>query len=249
MTPQLEDLVEEAYGLFQKYKVNSPLDVCTHCCVTDDEENRLASLVVRRIPQDLLTIYNDSAKPTQSDQKYLNEVKHFLPRYMELIAQFKYPSFTPELALSRLALFSNSDWTERELDLIQKFAEAFFQRCLHTYPVPDASLVNILIMFDKVDLDVDPMLGSWEEAHSAESAMHFCDLINHEIDFGKERKLVNSFAEDGLNMKIRNWLCKEGVTASFAKTIEGIILNPKEIQGDSLSSMSDAYEILESGVL
>src|SRR5262245_29372956 len=110
----LEEIIEQSYRLFATYKVTRPLDVCTDdCCMSPADEARLATLPVKSIPKELLEEYNDEAKP---EKTRIDEVKHFLPRYLDLIGQFQFPTHSTELSFSRLVPFEKSEWTSDELD-------------------------------------------------------------------------------------------------------------------------------------
>lgn len=111
MTEKLQKIVSEAYTLFKKYKVSRPLDVCTDCCVIAQEENQLATLSVRFIPQELLETWNIAAKANEPD---LAEFKHFLPRFLDLITQYKFTSYCTELSLKSFGYYSEKDWTKKE---------------------------------------------------------------------------------------------------------------------------------------
>jgi hypothetical protein len=146
--------VHKAYDLFSKYRVERPLDVCTQsCCMKPEDEGRLAALPVRQIPVELLAEYNDSARPVKTRIK---EVKHFLPRYLELIGQFQFPAHSTELSFSRLIPFDKSEWSGEELTLLDEFSKLFFKNCLSSYPIPSLSdnITSILILFRGVDFDL-----------------------------------------------------------------------------------------------
>ncbi len=114
VTTMLTEIIEKSYRLFAKYHPTRPLDICTNCCMTPEAEAKLASLAVNQIPKELLAAYNDGAKP---EKTRIEEVKHFLPRYLDLVAQFEFPTHSTELSFSRLIPFDKHEWTKEELEL------------------------------------------------------------------------------------------------------------------------------------
>jgi hypothetical protein len=210
----LQETIDKAYKVFESYKPARPLDVCTDCCMTVEQEGKLANLPVREIPQDLLAAYNDSAKPVKTR---IEEVKHFLPRYLDLIAQFKFPTHSTELSFSRLIPFDNSEWIDQEQQLIAQFSIDFFKHCLSTYPIPSFSdrIDTIIIMFWRAGFDINSLLTIWENEKTEESVLHFRDLYFHGFDQYNQAKLFSSFGDNELADKLRNWLDKDVVKKIF----------------------------------
>ncbi|MBO9566081.1 MAG: hypothetical protein J7621_25120, partial [Niastella sp.] len=129
----LQETIELAYRIFRHYPAMRPLDVCTEgCCMEPAGEERLAIMPVQEIPLSLLMEYNDGAKSSKTPT---GEVKHFLPRYFELVSNFQFPSHSTELSFCRLAPFDQQEWTADELEVLNSFAIEFFRKCLHAYPI------------------------------------------------------------------------------------------------------------------
>ena len=45
MSIVLSEIIEQSYSLFAKYHPSRPLDICTDCCMTPEEEGKLAGLL------------------------------------------------------------------------------------------------------------------------------------------------------------------------------------------------------------
>lgn len=242
MTPALKKIIEDAYRVFGTYKVTKPLDVCTACCVTDDEENDLVNLDVRYISHNLLTTYNNAAKPERPE---LNEFKHFLPRFLDLTAQFKYPSHSLETGLSGFKYFSDEDWSREERQIIEEFGKEFFQYCLETYPLPDNEHIEaILIMLSTTQMDTNQLFSYWKDTSTEESLLHFSDLVNYGFELKQQEKLSDAFADQEVTDKITQWLGNSSIRTSFAKKIEHIIMKPGDISDRQLTELSWAYDRL-----
>ncbi|MEM6262875.1 MAG: hypothetical protein AAGI38_10235 [Bacteroidota bacterium] len=141
----MEEIIKEAYSLFENYQAQSPLDICTDCCMDKKDEGVLASLPVKEIPKSLLMEYNDGAATAKTP---INELKHFLPRYIELIVNFDFPSHSTEISLKRLKPFDREEWTSDEIEFLEKFAFTFFKKCISIHPLPKSEVIDsILIMF------------------------------------------------------------------------------------------------------
>ena len=241
----MKETVEKAYELFSKYRADRPLDVCTECCMKIEDEGLLASLPVRQIPVDLLSEYNDSAKP---EKTRIEEVKHFLPRYLDLISEFKFPTHSTELSFSRLLPFDKNEWTENELGLLEKFATDFFNQTLQTYPIPSFNdrIDTILIMFWRADFDIVRLFRLWERTDTLQSVLHFNDLYFHGFNEHNRSELFSSFGDKELCEILTSWIENEKTKEIFQERIEKVILGDYNIDERTLNELNLLYEIVRT---
>jgi hypothetical protein len=239
----MKETVEKAYELFSKYRADRPLDVCTDCCMKIEDEERLASLPVREIPVDLLSEYNDSAKP---EKTRIEEVKHFLPRYLDLISEYKFPTHSTELSFSRLLPFDKNEWAENEFELLEKFATEFFNQILQTYPIPffNDRIDTILIMLWRVEFDIATLLRVWERTDTLQSILHFNDLYFHGFNEYNKSVLFSSFGDKELSNTLTNWLENVKTKEIFEARIEKIILGDFDIDERVINELNLLYEIV-----
>lgn len=238
----LEKIIKRSYELFSNYEVNSPLDICTHCCMPKENERLLAALPIKDIPIELLTEYNDGAA---TEKTPINEVKHFLPRYLALIGKFEFPSHSAELSLKRLNPFNKKEWNDEELILLKKFAAAFFKKCLSVYPLPNRdSIDSIIIMFGKAEFELTELLAVWETETTLESVLHFRDL--YLFGFNNKNKLSNAFGENKISLIVRNWIDDKIVKQKISATIEKLIMEDNKIPEKDSNSVELLYEMMTS---
>ncbi len=240
----MKEIIDKAYDVFSKYRANLPLDVCTDCCMTVENAGRLASLPVRQIPIELLTEYNDSAKPAKTE---IEEVKHFLPRYLDSVSQFRFPSHSAELTFSRLTPFDKNEWQETELELLATFATDFFKLTLNTYPIPSFCdrIDTILIMFWLGHFNIEILLKTWEQTDTPESVLHFNDLYFQGFNEHDRSELFSSFGDKGLCRVLSNWLENEKTKEIFETRIEKIILGDYELEERTINELNLLYEIIK----
>lgn len=242
----MKETVEKAYELFSKYRADRPLDVCTdECCMKVEDEGLLASLPVRQIPVDLLRVYNDSAKP---DKTRIEEVKHFLPRYLDLISEFNFPTHSTELSFSRLTPFDKSEWTETELEILEIYSKEFFRKCLNTYPIPSFNdrIENIIVMFWRADFQIDKLLEIWEQTDSLESVLHFNELYFQGFNDYTNNKISSAFADNKIGEIMTNWMESENIKVVFKERIEKLILGDFDIDEKTLNELNLLYEIVNT---
>lgn len=212
-----------------------------------ENEALLARLPVREIPHELLMEYNDGAATEKTPD---DEIKHFLPRYFELISNFDFPSHSVEIALKRLSPFDREAWSDEELELLNAFSLAFFEKCLSTYPLPTRDeLDSIFILFWRGSLPIDPLLTLWEQHDSPSGILHLKDFYWDGFLQSKSGKMSNAFADLELSMHLRNWLSRDDVRQRFMKQIETMYMRVdhglEEIQ---LIELDVLYGMLERGV-
>jgi len=213
--------------------------------MTPEEENTLATLPLKDITSEQLAKYNDSAKPAKTS---IEEVKYFLPRYFDLIGQFRFPSHSAELSFSRLAPFDKSEWTVQEQELLKQFSIDFFNHCLTVYPIPafNDHIDSILIMLWNGGFDISNLLTCWQNDRSKESALHFRDMYLHGYNEHNPSTLSNSFGEKELADLLRKWLQQAEVKMNFSEAIEKLILEETQMEENDLYELNLLYEVLRS---
>ncbi len=92
LAPRLGDAVAKAYDVFGKYKLSGTI---VHCdcsvCMSADVARQLSSLPLSEINASLLAEYTNSAHGYDTET-IEPEFKHFLPRYLDWIANCDPPS-------------------------------------------------------------------------------------------------------------------------------------------------------------
>ena len=244
---KLADIVSDAYALFAPYTIGRTLAVCKACCITDAEEAELVSTPLRQVSRNLLqNAYYESAR-NYSDQE-LWEMKHFLPRVLELVSGFEFPCHSTEITFTRLDLNRLDMWQPAEVALLNDFALIFFASCLNSYPLPSGDgLDDILVMFGLAHLDLKPLLLAWENADTAASLQHLAQLLVYGIqDYGRRLpRLTNAFSEAYVDEVVIGWLQAAQVKQKFARQIEALILSDHNLSEEAASKVSWAYDILQ----
>jgi hypothetical protein len=247
-TRPLPAIIEDAYTLFASYAVGSSLAVCKVCCVTDADEQELLRTPLRQVSAAVLEAgYFTSARAGTAQERH--ELKHFLPRLLELVTAFEFPVHSDELAFRCLDLGCTSEWPLPERILLQEFALAFFEQCLNQYPLrTGVSLVELLIMFDLGQFELSALLAAWAAASSQSSALHLKDLLLHEIRFKHTSQLAleNPFAEKRLAAEMENWLRQPEIQQQLLKQLEHYIMQDSTLDDARMSELSWAYEVLRA---
>jgi hypothetical protein len=207
MTPELQTIVEDAYRVFGRHRITTPtLSVChCNCCMTDETERALITTPLRRIPADLLAEYTNSAHGWD-DGPIAREMRYFLPRYFELIAQGDPPdNIGLDICLRRIGRGGwRGKWPEDEEALIDRFFDALVPASLERldlerWPVGwrlafDFSAVLSCIVTASGRLD--RALATWEAAPDPAAAIHMAALREDVLVLNGRPCLEQPFLED-----------------------------------------------------
>ncbi len=221
---ELDLLINEAYKLFSGNKTNEKLDACDTCCLNKEEVDNLKSTELKKIPIELLTEYQNAAKP-----EILNivELKYFTPKYLEFLNNYQFPSIDQVLSLNRFGYFKESDWTIEEWTLLNNFAKFYFIRHLNLdINEPHyISTIEVLLMFYKGNFNINTLLNEWLKQSSDESIFCFKELLG-DIDFENSRKpkVKDTFSDEQFNKIICNWIFSNPVKNKFKKELKTTII-------------------------
>lgn len=245
----LPELVEAAYQLFAPYTIGSTLSVCKACCVSEAEEQALVSTPLRRISRQLLDdAYYASARNYSDQERW--EMKHFLPRVLELVTQFEFPCHSLELTFVRLDLNQPDHWHPGERQLLAAFASAYFQACLARYPLPAGDkLADILLMFGLAHFEVTPLLRAWATSRTVASLAHLTDLLVDGLSYSplKPLQLSNPFTEPYVDQQLAAWLRDPAVQASLQEQVAYALCH-QALPDELATRASWAYEVLTQGL-
>lgn len=244
----LPALVEAAYELFASYTIGRRLAVCTACCVTDAEVAELVSTPLRQVSRRLLqNAYYDSARNYSAQELW--EMKHFLPRVLDLVSGFEFPAHSTEITFTRLDLDQPEKWAVAELDLLRRFAAAYLAQYLDIYPLPShEALSDVLVMFGIAHFHLPDLLAQWSAASSEASLLHLKDLLLHESGYAKNGAfaLTNVFATPPVNAAFAAWLQNEQVKQAFSVRLEDRVLAPQGLTDETIAELSLTYDILRT---
>jgi hypothetical protein len=200
-TPELSAVVEEAYALFAPYTIGSTLCVC-HCnvCMTHATMRALTSTPLREIPSALLAEYTNSAHGWD-DGQIAREMRHFLPRYFDLLARNDPPdSMGVDICLRRLgAARWRTTWPHAEADLVDRFFDAMVRGAMarldvmpwQRAPEPKADMTDLLTLVITAGGDLGRVLEVWDEGPLLGAAVHFA-IVRQRLSYKDGRDILPS---------------------------------------------------------
>lgn len=186
----LEAAVERAYEVFAKYTISGTI---VHCdcpvCMTEEVAQQLSTLPLKEISSGLLGEYTNSAHG-YDDGDIEREFKHFLPRYLELIAECRPPSsldLGPCLDRLGQAGYRNR-WPAHEVAAVDAFFIEFlkasvYQLGLLEWPAGlrlEYDLGEVLVMIVRAGGDLDAALAAFDASPDPEVAVHMASM-RHDV--------------------------------------------------------------------
>jgi hypothetical protein len=170
----LEQAVETLYTTFAGYPLRDWTDPCPHCHSRECEQK------IRRVPLRDLTDEDLSEFVADSLTLWgnLDDLKHFLPRILEIAALegFDFPDL--EIVYGHLGLGKLATWPEPERAAVRAFLMAHLRADLaegvHQVYYFDPVLTGIMLIED----DITPYLSWWEQSDDPATLENLAEYAN-----------------------------------------------------------------------
>ena len=230
----LERSVARAYDVFAKYTLSGTIIYCDcPVCMTAENARALSSLPLKDISAPLLAEYTNSAHGYDTGQ-IETEFKHFLPRYLDLIAQCSPPSHLGlEICLDRLgeAGYRNA-WPRQESEAVDTFFDVFLntsldQLTLAEWPVGlrlEFDIGEVLGMVVRAGGDLERALEAFDKGKDPQAAVHMASLRG-ELRYRRGcPRYDNEHLADCPDAadKIGAWLMRDSVSARILHAVEAL---------------------------
>ena len=121
-TPRLAEAIQDLYRVFKPYQVRRHPEGCP-CCVSDADKRRLFSKPLTELsPEDL----GRFAWKVLTTWGTVEDLKHFLPRLLELVALDECTPFETEVLFGKLRLGGWTAWPDSQRESLA---------CFHRFPL------------------------------------------------------------------------------------------------------------------
>lgn len=204
LSKEMALIIERAYRLFQRYPVPQKFDICTSCCVSQEDEQALYHTPVRKLSFRLMNEYSWSAK---EQEQRPDEVRYLLPRLLELIAHGEYPGISEEICLERVGRAEPDSWLPEERQLLVDFAHQLLNDLLDNAESSSTLewLDTLLAMFHHGGFDIPALLTLISQRPGYYSIASLAVYLVTERDGGC---VTNPFISNDqqLNTAINQWI-------------------------------------------
>lgn len=200
---QLQVLIDEAYHLFKSYPMGGAMAVCNGCgcCLQESDAKLLQSTAIKKVDRRLIYEYLDAA--VADDDLLIGQMKHLLPRVLELLLQGEYLRHSTEIILDKCHCDRAQYWSAKEIDFLQRFALVYLQWVCESNDQTN-TLDEVVLMFHLAGLDITPLLVCWENMLVNPKALQ--DLLNVIVYDFQRGRYDRPFSNYESSLKISNWL-------------------------------------------
>lgn len=181
MSP-LQEAIENLYAVFAVYPLRKHVEGCP-CCVREPDHARLHSKPLRQLSGEDLNPFAAKSLTTWGDE---HDLKHFLPRLLELMAA-KGLNIDGEILTGKLIYTGKGyypgwhRWPETEQAAIRQFFMALWEEVLGKDPAyPMAH--DWLWVIGRAEDDLQPYLQAWRDAGSDSALRHLVHAVHDEYD-------------------------------------------------------------------
>lgn len=189
---ELVEAVRELYRVFRPYRTRRHPEGCT-CCVSDEDNRRLMAKPLEELTAEDLDRYSMKALTTWGE---VEDLKHFLPRLLELALVDDYNGFQVEVLFGKLRLGKWQSWPVSEQEAVTLYFHAIWKLCLESESGTDF-LDDILCALGCADCNLAPFLHMWVECHSQLGYTHLLQFLDKNASAAlKRRSLSNGFWSD-----------------------------------------------------
>lgn len=210
----LAELIDEAYTLFSAYEMGNVMAVCTECCLLPSDAKLLQVLPLKQLDARLIYQYLDAV--VKDDGLIIQQVKHLLPRILELLLEDAHLRHSKESLLDKCHCDQPDAWTVSELAFMQRFALSYFE-WLVTVSQSNTTLDEAVLMFHTAGLNIVPLLALWERLLDYPKALHdLLVLIAYDL---KQSSYQHSFANADSAAKIDDWLNRPAFKTKLVNSI------------------------------
>lgn len=200
---QLQALIDEAYHLFKAYPMGGLMAVCNGCgcCLQASDAKLLQSTAIKKVDRRLIYEYLDAA--VADEDLLIRQMKHLLPRVLELLVQGEYLRHSTEIILDKCHCDRAEYWPTKEIDFLQRFAVVYLQWVYESNDQAN-TLDEVVLMFHLAGLDIAPLLACWESMLGNPKALQ--DLLNVIVYDFQRGRYDRPFSNYESSLKISNWL-------------------------------------------
>ena len=203
-SPWLVEVIQELYRAFKPYQVRRHPEGCP-CCVSDADRSRLFSKPLAKLSEDDLGRFAWKALTTWGT---VEDLKHFLPRLLELVAMDECAPFEREALFGKLRLGAWTAWPQNEREPVENYLDAVWKDSLAS-EAGGVWIDELLCGFGNAVDDLSPFLKVWTASRVGTGYSHLVTFIDwNSATLLKRRHLTNSFwsSADAQMSQVVDWL-------------------------------------------
>ena len=246
ISENMKKMIKEAYEIFA-HDLNGKLTVCTPCCVSEENVEKLIKTPVKELSKELMQEYLNAVNYDETGL----EIKHFLPKIIEFIVKHAEIRLDTSLILDKCH-FEREIWNGTELDFIYRFSKEFMMEILKTNP-KTARMENFSVymtMFNLGGLKTEHLfdIEMWKKASEDINALwHFEEMMySYTKDYTYYSYAFSSNSE--FNEQMNLWMNSREIARVFIPVIEKYYFENPDMDYNEQWRLDQLYYILEKNL-
>ena len=246
ISENMKKMIEETYEIFA-HDLNGKLTVCTPCCVSEENVEKLIKTPIRELSRELMKEYLDAVNYDETGL----EIKHFLPKIIEFIVKHAEIRLDTSLILDKCN-FEREIWNGTELDFMYRFSKEFMMEILKTNP-KIARMENFSVymtMFNLGGLKTEHLfdIEMWKKASEDINALwHFEEMMySYTKDYTYYSYAFSSNPE--FNEQMNLWMNSREIARLFIPVIEKYYFENPDMDYNEQWRLDQLYYILEKNL-
>ena len=246
ISENMKKMIKEAYEIFA-HDLNGKLTVCTPCCVSEENVEKLIKTPVKELSKELMQEYLNAVNYDETGL----EIKHFLPKIIEFIVKHAEIRLDTSLILDKCH-FEREIWNGTELDFMYRFSKEFMMEILKTNP-KTARMENFSVymtMFNLGGLKTEHLfdIEMWKKASEDINALwHFEEMIySYTKDYTYYSYAFSSNPE--FNEQMNLWMNSREIARLFIPVIEKYYFENPDMDYNEQWRLDQLYYVLEKNL-
>ena len=246
ISENMKKKIKEAYEIFA-HDLNGKLTVCTPCCVSEENVEKLIKTPVKELSRELMQEYLNAVNYDETGL----EIKHFLPKIIEFIVKHAEIRLDTSLILNKCH-FEREIWNGIELDFMYRFSKEFMMEILKTNPktVRMENFSVYMTMFNLGGLKTEHLfdIEMWKKASEDINALwHFEEMMySYTKDYTYYSYAFSSNPE--FNEQMNLWMNSREIARLFIPVIEKYYFENPDMDYNEQWRLDQLYYILEKNL-
>ena len=246
ISENMKKMIEEAYEIFA-HDLNGKLTVCTPCCVSEENVEKLIKTPVKELSRKLMQEYLNAVNYDETGL----EIKHFFPKIIEFIVKHAEIRLDTSLILDKCN-FEREIWNGTELDFMYRFSKEFMMEILKTNP-KTARMENFSVymtMFNLGGLKTEHLfdIEMWKKASEDINALwHFEEMMySYTKNYTYYSYAFSSNPE--FNEQMNLWMNSREIARLFIPVIEKYYFENPDMDYNEQWRLDQLYYVLEKNL-
>jgi|GEM_PF-277793 len=246
ISENMKKMIKEAYEIFA-HDLNGKLTVCTPCCVSEENVEKLIKTPVKELSRELMQEYLNAVNYDETGL----EIKHFLPKIIEFIVRHAEIRLDTSLILDKCH-FEREIWNGIELDFMYRFSKEFMMEILKTNPktVRMENFSVYMTMFNLGGLKTEHLfdIEMWKKASEDINALwHFEEMMySYTKDYTYYSYAFSSNPE--FNEQMNLWMNSREIARLFIPVIEKYYFENPDMDYNEQWRLDQLYYVLEKNL-